>query len=141
MKSKITMDPEERTRRGRLWRRHVVRGEPLDELLPELSEEFGVEENVLEEDIETIDEWLPQLDILRGRAGVALLGELRLNRQALNRLAVQARDDGDLTEERKIRQEINRSINIERSLHEDSIKTEMSDKMIFTDKMTNNISF
>jgi hypothetical protein len=136
MKSNTTMDLEERTRRGRLWRRHVVRGEPLDELLPELSDELGVDEDVLEKDIETIDEWLPQLDLLRKRAGVSLLGELRLNRQALNRLADQARDKGDLTGERKIRQEINRSINIERSLHEDSLRTEMSDENIFLDKMT-----
>lgn len=66
---------------------------------------------------------IAELDLVREEAGLVLVAELRTNRQHRTRLADMARDDGKLAAERKIREEINRSITIERQLHDASLKT------------------
>lgn len=117
------MTSSEHTRRTRLWERYVLRGEPREEVIAEITAEFDVEEATVAEDIASVAEWLPELDVFHEASGIALLVELRTNRQQLHQLADQARDDEDLTQERKVREEINRSINFERQLHDASIKT------------------
>jgi hypothetical protein len=117
------MTTTDQARRKRIWERHVLRGEPREEVVPEIATEFGVDEVTVEEDLVSIDDWLPKLDEFRKMSGIALVVELRANRQQLHQLADQARDDEEITQERKIRQEINRSINFERQLHEADMKT------------------
>ena len=117
------MTASDRARRTRLWERYVLRGEPREEVIADLAAEFDVDEATIIEDIDSIDEWLPELDVYHEASGIALLVELRANRQQLHQLADQARDDDDLTQERKVREEINRSINFERQLHDASLKT------------------
>ncbi|QCS42028.1 hypothetical protein [Natrinema versiforme] len=104
----------------------MLRGERREAVVPEIAAEFDVEEATVTEDIALISEWLPRLDEFRDIHGITLLRELRANRQQLHQLADRARDDDDLTQERKIREEINRSINFERQLHEGDLKTELS---------------
>lgn len=120
------MPSSERARRTRLWERYILRGEPRETVVPEIAAEFDVDEATVAEDIATITDWLPRLDESRDISGIALLQELRANRQQLHQLADRARDDEDLTQERKIREEINRSINFERQLHEGDLKTALS---------------
>ena len=117
------MTASDRDRRTRLWERYVLRGEPREEVIADLTTEFDADEATIMEDIDSIDEWLPELDVYHEASGMALLVELRANRQQLHQLADQARDDDDLTQERKVREEINRSINFERQLHDASLKT------------------
>lgn len=126
----VIMTEPEHARRTRLWERYVLRGEPRKDVVPEIAAEFDVEEATIAEDIASIDEWLPELDVFHEASGIALLVELRVNRQQLQQLADRARDDDDMTQERKIREEINRSINFERQLHEASLKTEPSPSSI-----------
>lgn len=120
------MPPSERARRTQLWKRYILHGEPRESVIPDIAAEFDVDEATVIEDIASIDEWLPRLDEARKISGIALLQELRANRQQLHQLADRARDDDDLTQERKIREEINRSINFERQLHEADLKTKLS---------------
>lgn len=117
------MPSSQRARRRRLWERYLLRGEPREEVVPELATEFDVAEETIEDDIATVADWIADLDLVRAEDGLTLIAELRANRQHLNQLADMARDEGELTEERKVREEINRSINIERQLHDASLKT------------------
>ena len=121
------MTPEERARRQQLWQRHLKNGEDRETVIADLAAEFEVAEQTLEEDLDTIDEWLPRLDVLRNVGGISLLAELRANRQHLHQLADDARDADDLTEERKVREEINRSLNLERRMREGPVTTTKSD--------------
>lgn len=64
-----------------------------------------------------------------------MLAEGRANRQQLHQLAGQARDAGDRTEERKVREELNRSLNLERRLREGDTKTSLIlDDLTFDEK-------
>ena len=117
------MPSSEHARRKRLWERYILRGEPYEEVIPEIAAEFDVDEETIDEDLATISDWLQELELFRDEGGIALVVELRANRQQLHQLADLARDEEDLTEERQIREEINRSINLERRLHEASLKT------------------
>ncbi|ADB60143.1 hypothetical protein Htur_1253 [Haloterrigena turkmenica DSM 5511] len=117
------MTPSERARRTRLWERYVLRGEPHEEVVSEVAAEFDVDEKTIREDLTSISHWLPRLDEFRDMSGVALLMELRANRQQLHQLADQARDAEDITQERKIREEINRAVNFERQLLDSDLKT------------------
>lgn len=128
------MNENERTRRQTLWERHLLMGEPRDTVVAELATEYDVDEATIEEDLETIIEWLPKLDPLREVGGVAALAELRANRQHLHELAHHARKAGDITEERKIREEINDSLNLERRLRESSTNVVRTDSDIELDK-------
>ncbi len=120
------MTPSDRARRTRIWERFILRGEPREEVVTEIAAEFDVDEATIHEDFESITHWLPRLDEFRDMSGFALLLEFRANRQQLQQLADQARDDEDITQERKIRKEINRALNFERRLLESDIKTALS---------------
>lgn len=124
------MDDNERTRRQALWERHLLMGEPRETVITELTAEYDVDEATVEDDLETITEWLPKLDPLRDAGGISALAELRANRQQLHQLAQQAREEGDITEERKIREEINDSLNLERRLRESSTDVVRTDSEI-----------
>ncbi|MDS0475683.1 hypothetical protein [Natrinema sp. 1APR25-10V2] len=113
----------EQTRRTQIWERYVLRGEPRETVVAEVAADLDVDEATIREDLDSIRTWLPDLDEFRDIGGIALVVELRANRQQLHQLADEARDDEDITEERKIRQEINRSINVERQLHDTLPKT------------------
>lgn len=110
------MDPEVHERRRRIWRLLVEDDLALGEIIETVADDFDTAPETIEEDLETIDDWLPELDLLREVPGIALLAEVRQNRQRLHQMAEQAHEQDDLTQERKIRSEINRSLNIERQL-------------------------
>lgn len=116
------MEPETHERRRRIWELLVQEDHSVPELIETVAEEFNTAPDTVEEEVETIDDWLHELDLLRRVSGISLLAELQQNRQQLHQMARQARDEEDLVQERKIRAEINRSLNIERQLNEDSTK-------------------
>lgn len=116
------MDPEVHERRRRIWRLLVEDDLALGEIIETVADDFDTAPETIEEDLETIDDWLPELDLLREVPGVALLAEVRQNRQRLHQMAEQAHEQDDLTQERKIRSEINRSLNIERQLSNSDLK-------------------
>ena len=110
------MDPEVHKRRRQIWRLLVEDALALGEIIETVADDFDTAPETIEEDLETINNWLPELDLLREVLGVALLAEVRRNRQRLHQMAEQAHEQDDLVQERKIRSEINRSLNIERQL-------------------------
>ncbi|WP_336361944.1 hypothetical protein [Halalkalicoccus salilacus] len=116
------MDPEVHERRRRIWRLLVEDDLALGEIIETVADDFDTAPETIEEDLETIDDWLPELDLLREVPGIALLAEVRQNRQRLHQMAEQAHEQDDLTQERKIRSEINRSLNIERQLGNSDLK-------------------
>lgn len=110
------MEPEVHERRQRIWRLLVEDDLSFREIIETVADDFETTPETIEEDLQTIDDWLPELDLLREVPGIALLAEVRQNRRRLHRMAEQAHDQDDLVQERKIRSEINRSLNIERQL-------------------------
>ena len=117
------MDPEEHERRRRIWQLLVEDDLSLGEIIETVADDFDTDPETVEADLETIDDWLPELDLLRDIPGIALLAEIRQNRQRLHQMAERARDQDDLVQERKIRSEINRSLNIERQLGTSDMQT------------------
>ncbi|MFC7008526.1 hypothetical protein [Halalkalicoccus salilacus] len=117
------MKAEDHERRRRIWELLVYEDPALTDVIKTITEEFETSKQTVEADLDSIDEWLPKLDLFRQVQGVALLAELRQNRQRLYEMAGEARDDDELVEERKIRAEINRSLNMERYLSDSSLNT------------------
>lgn len=117
------MKAEDHERRRRIWELLVYEDPALTDVIKTITEEFETSKQTVEADLDSIDEWLPKLDLFREVQGVALLAELRQNRQRLYEMAGEARDDDELVEERKIRAEINRSLNMERYLSDSSLNT------------------
>lgn len=76
-------------------------GKAFDTVVADLAAAFDVDEETLQDDVDTIDEWLPRLDITRDVGGISLLAEVRSNRQELHQLADQAREPDEWVEERK----------------------------------------
>lgn len=101
----------------------------LTEVIETITDEFDTSRETVEADLNSIDEWLPKLDLFREVQGVSLLAELRQNRQRLYEMAEEARDQDELVEERKIRAEINRSLNMERHLNDSSLNTTPMNEM------------
>lgn len=124
------MNPEKHERRQRIWELIVRDDRVLTDIIATITEEFNVSTETVEDDIDTIDEWLPELDLLREVQGISLLAELRQNRQRLHQMADEAHNQGESTQERQIRAEINRSLNLERQLSNSSIQiTKQKDAM------------
>jgi predicted DNA-binding protein YlxM (UPF0122 family) len=117
------MDPEVHERRRRIWRLLVEDDLSLNEIIETVIEDFETTPETIEEDLESLGEWLPELDLLREVPGIALLAEIRQNRQRLHQMAERADEQEDLVQERKIRSEINRSLNIERQLANSKLQT------------------
>lgn len=132
------MRAEDHERRQRIWELLVYEDPALREVIETITDEFDTSRETVEDDLNSIDEWLPKLDLFREVQGVSLLAELRQNRQRLYEMAEEARDQDELVEERKIRAEINRSLNMERHLSDSSLNTtpmnevdEMIEKSLF----------
>lgn len=123
------MRAEDHERRQRIWELLVYEDPALTDVIETITDEFETSRETVEADLNSIDEWLPKLDLFREVQGVALLAELRQNRQRLYEMAAEARDDDELVQERKIRAEINRSLNMERHLTDSSLNTAPTDEV------------
>ncbi|ADJ13938.1 PqqD family peptide modification chaperone [Halalkalicoccus jeotgali] len=115
------MNTEERERRQRIWKLLTYEDQTYTEVVETVADEFEVDPDTVEEDIKNIDKWLYKLDVYRDVQGISLLAELRDNRRRLHQLAEILDEQGEFAEERKIRAEINRSINMERHLADSTL--------------------
>lgn len=116
------MNTEERERRQRIWELLTYEDHTYTEVIETVADEFEEDEETVEADIQNIGEWLPRLDVFRDVQGIALLAELRENRRKLHQMAETVHEREEYTEERKIRSEINRSINMERYLADSTLR-------------------
>lgn len=98
-----------RQRRERTWELLVVMGIGYSQAVARIASEFDCSEGTVKSDISRMESWLPELDV-NYYSGVSRVRELRQQRQRLNQMAMQAQQNEDLQEERKIRQTIIRSI-------------------------------
>lgn len=121
------MKPTPHSRREELWKRYVLFGEPREEVVADVAADFDVTPETIADDLQGIDAWLPELDVRRDVTGISLLAELRVNRQRLHQLAHDANSEEDITAERQIREEINRSLDLERRLLEGSVTTQIDE--------------
>jgi hypothetical protein len=115
------MNAEEYERRQRIWEVLTYEDLTYTEILETVANEFEVNEKTVEDDIQKVHMWLPELDILRDVQGMSLLAELRENRRRLYQMAETAYEQEEFTDELKIRSEINRSINMERYMADSSL--------------------
>lgn len=115
------MNTEDRERRQRIWELLTYEDHTYSEVIETVADEFEEDEETVEEDIQDIEKWLPKLDVFRDVQGIALLAELRRNRRKLHRMAEAVHEQEEYAEERKIRSEINRSINMERYLADSTL--------------------
>lgn len=109
-----------RKRREETWDLFAIKGLDYGDVVERLAEKYDVAEGTIESDIHRMDNWLPKLDETSQRSGVSRMRELQKNRQRLQQMALEARRDGDLSQELEIRRQIDRSaerhINLSQSL-------------------------
>lgn len=110
------MKEELRERREETWNLLVVNGMDYSKVVERLSEKYGVAESTISTDINRMDDWLPKLDRVSQKSGHSRLKELRQNRQRLQQMALEARQDGDLEKELQIRRQIDKAIERDVSL-------------------------
>lgn len=110
------MNTEDHERRQRIWELLTYEDHTYSEVIETVADEFGEDEERVEKEIENIGKWLHKLDVFRDAPGITLLAELRENRRRLHQMAKTVHEQEEFVEERKIRSEINRSINMERHL-------------------------
>ena len=115
------MRPELRDRRRETWRLLHIEGIPEKEAIPELTEEYGVSEATISEDIRSMEEWLPEISRSAREAELSLVYELEETRQRLYAMAEEAQKEDDLQTELKIQQTIINTIELGRELEHDNI--------------------
>lgn len=115
------MRPELRDRRRETWRLLHVEGISEKEAIAELTEEYGVSEGTISEDIRSMEEWLPEISRSAREAELSLLYELEETRQRLYAMTEEARKEDDLQTELKIQQTIINTIKLGRELEQDDI--------------------
>lgn len=115
------MNTKDHERRQRIWELLTYEGHTYSEVIETVADEFGEDEETVEEEIENVRKWLPKLDVFRDTPGITLLAELRENRRRLHQMAKTAHEQEEFAEELKIRSEINRSINMERYLADSTL--------------------
>lgn len=104
------MNDELRERRKRTWLLYIVRGVSFTATMERLADEFDCAEGTIKADISRMDDWLPKLDPEDLSDGISEVREARENRQRLQQMALQARQDNDPERELKIRRQIDQSI-------------------------------
>jgi hypothetical protein len=78
------MNAEEYERRQRIWEVLTYEDLTYTEILETVANEFEVNEKTVEDDIQKVHMWLPELDILRDVQGMSLLAELRESSSTLS---------------------------------------------------------
>ena len=107
-----------RERRRELWRLIYLEGQSDAEVVERLAEQYDVPEETIQEDLETVAEWLPDFELPDKVDHFSLRQELRENRKRLHAMAQAAQEQGQLELELKIRREIRREVNTDMTLAE-----------------------
>lgn len=107
------MRPDLRERREETWDLLVVKGLKYGDVVERLATKYDVTEGAIEYDISEMDTWLPKIDVSSMESGVSRLRELRQNRQRLQQMAMEARQDGDRDAELSIRRRLDKAIELD----------------------------
>ncbi|MFD1512451.1 hypothetical protein [Halomarina rubra] len=110
------MRSELRERREKTWDLLVVKGLDYGDVVERLATQYDVTASAIESDIHRMDDWLPKLDAGSTSSGLSRLRELRQNRQRYQQLAVEARREGDIDQELRVRRRIDQAIDLDVSL-------------------------
>lgn len=94
-----------RERRERTWELLVALGVSYGDAVARIAQEFDCAEGTIKSDISRMDRWIGKLDVSY-YTGVSRLRELRRQRQKLEQLALEAAQNEDLAEQRKLRKTI-----------------------------------
>ncbi|UTF56010.1 hypothetical protein [Natronosalvus rutilus] len=103
------MRDELRARREETWRLLVEMGIGYSDAVARIAENFDCNESTVKTDISRMETWIGELDVAY-YSGVSRLRELRQQRQRLNQMALEARQQEDLTTEKSVRQEIRQNL-------------------------------
>jgi hypothetical protein len=107
------MREELQKRRDETFEMLVVKGYDYRRVLDTLAERYDVSPNTIKTDINRMDEWLPRLAWYDDDDGAGRLRELHKNRQRMHQMATEARKDGDVNLELKIRRQIDSAVETE----------------------------
>jgi transcriptional antiterminator len=105
-----------RERRNKVFDLLVIKGYEYGDVVAKIAERFDVTERTVENDISNMSDWLPEVSQYDDDDGVAKILELRRNRQRLQQMATEARKEGDLRRELRIRRSIEASVETETEL-------------------------
>lgn len=113
------MRPETRDRRKTTWKLLEVDGISEAEATSTITAEYDVAESTVREDINTMEEWLPEMSRSARVAELSLVYEVEETRQRLYEMAEEAQDNGDFDMELKIQQRIIDTIKLSNRLRDD----------------------
>jgi len=102
-----------RKRRDETFEMLVVKGYDYRRVVDTLAERYEVTASTIKTDINRMGDWLPRLAWYDDDDGTARLRELRKNRQRMHQMATEARQDGDVELELKIRRNIGTAVETE----------------------------
>lgn len=91
----------------------IVKGYDYRRVVDTLADRYGVAPATIETDIHRMDDWLPRLTFYDDDDGLSRILELQVNRQRLQKMATEARKEGKPRLELKIRNRIERSVELE----------------------------
>jgi len=107
------MQEDLRKRRDETFEMLVVKGYDYRRVVDTLAERYEVTPSTIRTDINRMGDWLPRLAWYDDDDGTARLRELRKNRQRMHQMATEARQDGDVELELKIRRNIGTAVETE----------------------------
>ena len=111
------MNDELRERRRETYRMLYRHGVDHAEVVARLSEQYGVTRDAIRKDIKQMSDWLPKIQVGL-EEGVLRLSKIRDQHQDLELVALQARQDGDLTAEIQARKAIVQTLEAEAEMAE-----------------------
>lgn len=106
------MRPDLRERRRETYRLLYRLGVNYGDAVSRLAEEYDVSESAIRKDIERMSGWITELDVPL-TDGLLRVRQVHEQAQELETLALQAKQDGDLTEARRAREAIVKAIETE----------------------------
>jgi hypothetical protein len=107
------MREELQKRRDETFEMLVIKGYDYRRVTDTLAERYDVATKTIESDINRMNEWLPRLAWYDDDDGAGRLRELHKNRQRMHQMATEARKDGDVNLELKIRRQIDSAVETE----------------------------
>jgi len=107
------MQEDLRKRRDETFEMLVVKGYDYRRVVDTLAERYDVAPGTVKSDINRMDDWLPRLAWFDDDDGAGRLRELRKNRQRMHQMATEARQNGDVELELKIRRNIGTAVETE----------------------------
>lgn len=112
----LSMDEELRERRAETWRLLIVQGRSYGDVVEHIAAKYDVSESGVRTDISRMGDWVPKLSRIDDEAGHSRVRELRDARQRLQRMAEEAKKDGNFSREERLIGQITKNIQLDVSL-------------------------